>query len=379
MAHGIINNNNNKKILFLVSSMQGGGAERVATLLCNHWVSQGYEVTLMPTYSGRGCCIYRLEDGVKLDYLADHVTGNRRGITGLSRRFSVLRNFVKSSSPDVIVSFMTQVNIAALLVTRGLNTPVVISERIYPGLMPLSIVWRILRKLFYRYASVIVVQSRDTKEWMLAHCPGIKVRIIPNPLVFPMADDEPKIEPDCLIKSHRKVILSIGRLDDQKQTDKLLEAFLDLAGEHTDWDLVIVGEGGMRVKLEEAIWEYDLNKRVIMPGRLGNVADWYKRADIFVLSSKFEGMPNTLIEAMAHGVPAVSFNCKSGPSDIIQDGINGLLVDPEEGVKGLGVAIERLIKDERLRNDMAFEASKTAGRYSIDKVAAQWDDVLHIK
>ena len=161
-----------KRIFLLVSSMEGGGAERVAALLCNYWVDQGYEVTLMPTFSGRGGCVYPLDGRVRLEYLADRVGGARRTIGSVPRRFWALRRAIKESHADVVVSFLSQLNIVTLLASRGLSVPVVVSERIYPPALPLGRVWETLRRLTYPWAKTVVVQTGDMARWFAKNCPA---------------------------------------------------------------------------------------------------------------------------------------------------------------------------------------------------------------
>ena len=109
------------------------------------------------------------------------------------------------------------------------------------------------------------------------------------------------------------MLLSVGRLTKQKGFDQLISHFATLARSHANWDLIILGEGEERTALEAQIADADLTQRIKLPGRVNNVSEWYADADLFVMSSRFEGSPNVLLEAMAHGVPAVSFDCPTGP------------------------------------------------------------------
>jgi glycosyltransferase involved in cell wall biosynthesis len=194
--------------------------------------------------------------------------------------------------------------------------------------------------------------------------------------VFPLPANKPAIAPIDVVEPGQRLILAVGRLGVEKGFDTLIEAFFELTGKYTNWDLVILGEGAERPALEKLRARLGLIKRVHIPGRVGNLADWYERSDGFVLSSKYEGFPNALLEAMAHGLPAVSFDCHAGPRDIIRHGVDGFLVPPEHGVTGLVNGLESLLADEALRDKMGLAARKVRRRFSVDRVTAQWDKVL---
>lgn len=365
-----------KRILFLVSSMQGGGAERVAALLCNHWAEQEHSVTLMPTFSGRGECLYPLDERVKLDYLADWVGSTRRSALNKIRRLLALRRAMRQIAPDVVVSFLSPVNVAAIMAAVGLRVPVIVSERIYPPSMPLGWVLFLLRRLTYPAAHGVVLQTGQAMHWLSTSIPSAKGTVIANPVVWPLPVGEPKIQPDAVVPVSRQVLLTVGRLDRQKGFDLLLQAFNQCVKTRPHWDLVILGEGNERAVLESLRTELRLDGRVYMPGRVGNLSDWYERADLFVMSSRFEGFPNTLLEAMAHGLPATSFDCETGPRDIIRHETDGLLVAPESGTEGLVASLSRLMDDAIMRQAMAQRAVEVRERFSIERVSALWSAVL---
>ena len=364
------------RILFLVSSMQVGGAERVAALLCNHWAEQGHQVTLMPTFSGRGECLYPLNERVRLDYLADRVGSRSRSVLTKGRRLIALRRAVRELSPDAIVSFLPHVNVAAVLAAWGQRIPVVVSERIHPPAMPLGIGLEVLRRFAYPRATCVIVQTQRTLSWLRDCCPQSCGRVIPNPVVYPLPVGQPNLDPAALVDKARRVVLAVGRLEKQKGFDQLLVAFGALAPRYSGWDLVILGEGPERERLEAQRDHLGLSGRVHLPGRAGNPGDWYARADLYVMSSRFEGFPNTLVEAMAYGLPAVSFDCETGPADIIRDGVDGYLVPLDEGAQGLAHAMDHLMGDEEKRRQMGHAATAVRERFSMGRVMAAWDEVL---
>ncbi len=162
----------------------------------------------------------------------------------------------------------------------------------------------------------------------------------------------------------------------QKGFDLLIEAFALLAADHPDWSLLILGEGPERVALQARIEHLGVAAAVQLPGHVGNLADWYRRADLFVLSSRYEGFPNVLAEAMAHGCAAVSFDCPTGPRDIVRDEVDGLLVTPSGGPPALAGALSRLMQDESLRRRMAVNAREVADRFASDRILGLWTQAL---
>lgn len=355
--------------------MEGGGAERVAALLCNHWAESGHEVVLMPTFSGRGGCIYPLNEKVRLEYLADKVDSTSRARWNGLRRLLMLRQVMREFKPDAVISFLTHVNVASIVAAIGLPCSVVVSERTNPALFELSKFWALGRRLLYRRARCVVVQTAQVRRWVEANCPGARVELIPNPVVFPLPAGEPKVSPVSKVGTARSILLAVGRLGPEKGFDRLLHAFGGLAPENPEWDLVIVGEGPERSTLERQVIELGLAGRVHLPGRIGNLGDWYERADLYALSSYFEGFPNTLAEAMAYGLPAVSTDCATGPSDLITQGSDGLLVPPEDGASSLRGALSSLMKDPVLRATMGAKAVNVRERFAIERVVEQWNEV----
>lgn len=362
-----------RKILFLVSSMNAGGAERVVANLTNALTEHGNSVTVMITFSGRGECFYTLSDKVELRYLADEIGTVGRGLWTYWRRFRALRHLMSTERPDVVVSFLTNVNLAALVSTCFVDVPVIACERVYPPKLPLGFLWEHLRQWSYPHASRVVMQTNKGLQWLNETIPKARGVVIPNPVLFPLPDSKPRIEHSALIPPDRKLLLAVGRLDVQKGFDSLINAFALLSSELENWDLIILGEGAMRQALEAQVKALCLESRVYLPGRVGNVGEWYKRAELYVMSSRFEGFPNTLMEAMTHGCAVVSYDCDTGPRDIIRHEVDGLLVSPVGDVPALAKCLGRLMGDDTDRQSMAQRAIEVRGRFSAERVLALWD------
>ena len=147
---------------------------------------------------------------------------------------------------------------------------------------------------------------------------------------------------------------------------------------HPEWDLIILGDGEEKTKLLQLLIDYKINNRVFFPGSVGNVSEWYEKADLFVLSSLVEGFPNVLLEAMSYGLPCVSFDCKTGPRELIKNGINGILVSPHEKEIGLSKAISSIINKSEMRENMAKEAIKLRRKNSIENIISKWNISLNL-
>jgi glycosyltransferase involved in cell wall biosynthesis len=287
-----------------------------------------------------------------------------------------LRNVIRTSQPDAVVSLLSNVNVGAILASRSLGCRVIVSERIHPPMMSLGWLWELLRRFTYPFAFRVVMLSTEGLHWLETHIPRAKGVVIPNPVLFPLPSSAPVLPVERFILPERRLLLAVGRLDVQKGFEDLLESFGASAPRHLSWDLVILGEGPERPRLVQQVAELGLQQRVLLPGRAGNIGDWYERADLYVMSSHFEGFPNTLAEAMAYGCAAVSYDCDTGPRDIIRHEQDGLLVTPVGDLPALTRAMERLMSDDAERKRMASRAIEVRERYSMSRILELWDSVF---
>jgi GalNAc-alpha-(1->4)-GalNAc-alpha-(1->3)-diNAcBac-PP-undecaprenol alpha-1,4-N-acetyl-D-galactosaminyltransferase len=362
-----------RNILLLVSSMTSGGAERVAANLVNAWSARGDSVTLLITFSGRGECFYRVSDDVKVIYLADLAGCTGRNPSAYWVRLRILRKFIRTSHPGAVVSFLSNVNIAAILACCRSGCRVIVSERIHPSMMSVGWLRGMLRRFTYPWAFRVVMLSMEGLHWLQTHIPRANGVVIPNPVLFPLPSSAPVLPVERFILPERRLLLAVGRLDVQKGFADLLESFGALVPRYLSWDLVILGEGPERSQLVQQVTALGIQQRVLLPGRAGNIGDWYDRADLYVMSSRFEGFPNTLAEAMAYGCAAVSYDCDTGPRDIIRHEQDGLLVTPVGDVAALTRALERLMRDDAERERMGTRAIEVRKRYSMSRILELWD------
>ena len=205
-----------KRIMILVSSMLSGGAERVAATLANTWVARGDDVTLVPSFSGRGRCHYTLSPNVQLTFLADLAgTATRRGKNYL-KRLLTLRRLIRRERPDVVVAIMSNVNVMALLATRGLPVPVVVSEQTSFAHVPLGPIFESLRRWCYPLAACVTVLTSEERRWVEGHIPRARVSVIPNPLEYPLPSSEPVLPPGRFVPADRQLLLAVGRMSEEK-------------------------------------------------------------------------------------------------------------------------------------------------------------------
>lgn len=360
------------RILLLTSSLSVGGAERVACTLANAWALRGNEVVLMPTFSGRGECFYELSPDVRLEYLADRVLSGERSFANQFARLLALRRFIAKEKPTVIVSFLSNVNVATVIASAGLNIPLVICERTDPFVCPTPRALELARRFVYSYADVLMVQTQAVmSKYATSKLALPRIWMIPNPVphqILGMIRQPPIAE--------KKQLLAVGRLSGEKQFDLLIRVFAILSQRHTDWSLRIVGEGSARSELQQQIATFGLESSIELPGRTANIGDELVKADAFVLTSRFEGFPNSLLEAMATGLPCVTFDCPSGPREISMDGQAALLVAPNDE-PALELALERLMSDVNLRRTLGSQArTSVLERFSLEGVLEKWDSLF---
>jgi len=361
------------KIIFLVSSFGSGGAERVASTLCNTWASRGDEVTLVQTYSGVCEPFYQLNREVQslnLNRLVGEAASNSKQYLA---RLKALRYLIRQKKPDVVISFLPNVNIASLIATSFTGVPCIICERSDPSMPPLEKSWRIACQLLYRFADVVCVQTDSASGSIRKIYPGLKRTIvIPNPLPSELLQWKANVQQ----RLSRRSLISIGRLSTEKRVEKIIDVFAELAPKYPIWDLHIYGDGPLRAELLNHINKLALQDRVLLWGSTREPWKVMAHADAFVMASLYEGFPNAMLEAMGVGLACVATDCPSGPRELSRDGVDALLVGVNDQ-RGLRDALSRLMSNEELRLNLGQRArSSVEERYSIENVLAQWDKVF---
>lgn len=364
-----------RHILILIHSLGGGGAERVSVNLAATWAAAGDRVTIA-TLKGPEPIPYDLAEGVRL--LPLDVAGDSSGPLGALianfRRVRRVRRLLREERPDVAIGMMTNSAIYLALARDG-RALTIGSERIYPPLEPIGRLWEILRRKTYGRLDIVVAQTSEVRDWILKNTGARRVAVIPNSIHLPLPERAPALRPSDIVPPSKKTLLSVGRLASQKGFHRLLSAFAAVSARHPDWRLVILGEGPLRPALEDQIDALGLREQVVLPGWAGNLAEWYRAADVCAMSSLHEGFPNVLLEAMAHGCAVVSVDCDTGPRDLVENEVNGLLV-PQDDPKALSAALDTLMGDEALRVRLGREALAVRETYSPEKIDARWQQLF---
>jgi len=363
------------KLLIFIHSLSTGGAERVTSNLANYWAEKGWDISIV-TITGRELDFYQLHPAIRRVALPIDADSSNlfEAIKNNYCRIKGLRNVLQQQKPDVALAMMTTSNILLALASQGLNIPVLGSERIYPPMFPLGRMWEWLRRRSYGHLDAVIALTGESAGWLKKRTNVKTVVIIPNAVAYPIAAYEPKVSPE-IPNDYCLSLIAVGRLDTQKGFERLLCVFAELAPRFPDWHLTILGEGDARVALENMRLKLNLEKRVSLPGVVGNLGEWYESADLFVMTSLFEGFPNTLAEAMAHGLPVVSVDCDTGPRDIIRHQIDGLLV-PQNNHAVLVDALATLMSDKALRDQYATRAIEVRERFSMKKIAEMWEELF---
>ena len=359
------------RILIIIGSLGGGGAERVVVDLCGSLVEVGRDVTLL-TLCGDDRDVYELPAGVRRERIEVRYSPYFPGhsLVFYVLRILQMRQCILANRPDVVLSFIDQANIRALLSSLGTGVPVVVSERTNPVRHRLALPWRVLRRLSYRRAMMLVVQTKDAARWFSRDVAPDRIAVIPNAVRTSAAFQRTFSD---AVDAKEKIVLAVGRLVHAKGFDMLVEAVGSSGIGDSGWRLILLGDGYERETL--AARARQLGVSLELPGYVDNVPAWLARASIFALSSRYEGFPNALIEAMQMGCACVSFDCQNGPRDIVHDGRNGILVE-EGNVAGLAAALSRLASDEGLRTRLGRAALDVQQKFSSAEIYARWRDVL---
>jgi glycosyltransferase involved in cell wall biosynthesis len=360
------------RVVVVSGSLSHGGAERVAIDLCCHLRDAGRDVMLL-TLSGDMPDAYRPPEGVRRERLEARLLPPSlfHRLWYLANRVISIRRRIRSYQPDVVVTLIDKVNILVLFSLLGTGIPVVISERVHPAHNPIARAWKLARRLIYPLARAVTVQTEDGAAWFRQHSSIRHPVVIANAVRHlrdfdgeagaPAGDDAVPAQP---------FILAIGRLSEQKGFDLLLEAYQRAGLAGAGWRLVILGEGPERKALEGQARALGIGDKVGFPGFV-DIGPFLRKAGFFGLSSRYEGFPNVLMEAMQVDLPCISFDCPSGPRDLVMNEQNGLLLPPQD-VASLSAALARLVADPDLRKRLGDAAAGVNEQFSQARIYGKW-------
>lgn len=337
------------KVAYMIKSLSKGGAERVIANLANYSISQGDEAYIFML--NKNGIQYPLSEKIKIIYCNDNKKNAKFGKVFLFKKWTkIMRKHLNEICPDIILSFLPQVNFVSLLANNG-KFPIIISARNDSKIEFPNRVYKLLMKYLYPKTDGFIYQTTDQKQYFDQLKINKEYAVIPNPV-----NDDFLIEPYA--GKRKKCIVSVGRLIEQKNQKLLIDSFSEICSKYPDYKLIIYGEGKLREHLSKYIKKLNLNDKVILAGNVNNIIDKIYKSSLFVLSSDYEGMPNALMEAMALGIPSISTNCPcGGPRELIINNENGILVDVNNKEQ-MVEAITRVLNDKRLSNKLSKNAHR---------------------
>ena len=348
------------KILFYIGSLKKGGAERVISNLANDFVKNN-EVVLITT-------VNKIEYSLNRNIIYHSLEYKKK--TNIMQQLKNLKKLVNKENPDVIISFLTGANFRILLLRKMINIPIIISVRNDPKKEYKALQRKILSKILYPKTDGIVFQTEEAKKYFNRKIQNKSV-IIPNPIKKEFFTNEQSTS------KKEKIIVSVGRLEKQKNHNLLIDAFFDISKKFPDYKLIIYGEGSLRKQLEKKIQSLNMQDKVILPGIVDNIQDKIKQAKVFVMSSDYEGMPNALMEAMALGLIVISTDCPcGGPKFLIENNKNGFLVGVKN-MKELSTAIEKALKlSEKEIKKISENARKFVSKLNEEEINKIWYEYI---
>ena len=352
-----------RKIAFYIGSLHKGGAERVFVNLAEFFLDQGYKVLMVTQYRKEN--EYFLADGIDRiisDITPQETTGSR--IVNFIRRFNKLRGIWKSEKPDLVLSCVGKNNFITIVTTMFTRTKAVVSvvgeaKEEYPTKL-----MRSLANLLFPFATGVILQTERSRSFFSKRV-GRKAVILPNSL-------NPLFIREKFQGEREKKIVSIGRLDANKNHEMIIRAFANLLGKYPEYSLIIYGEGELREYLQELILALKLEEKVFLPGVIPDVAEKIEKSALFILASYSEGVSNALIEAMALGLPVIATDVPSGgTAELIWHGKNGWII-PVGDQTALEEAMDRLLSDADFADRLGDQAHKIQERLAPDQVNGQW-------
>ena len=353
------------KIMFVTSSMNYGGAERVMSLLANEFIKRDYSVTLTVLDDNK-IIAYKLDEKVNVKFMQ---SARFNKIGNFKKLISTLKTIIIESEPEIIISFFNSTFSFVWLASRGMKIPLIFSERNDPYNNIVGIKAKIFQQIALRVSDHIVFQTYGARNYY-GKSVVKKSSVIINPF------NETNL-PKYYTGVRKKTIVSVGRLNKQKNQKLLIEAFSEIYEKFSEYKLVIYGEGNLRDELESIIRAKQLKNHVLLPGTNNDILKEINSASVFVLSSDYEGLPNALIEAMAVGLPCISTDCSPGGArELIKDKENGLLV-PCGDIKSMANALIYMLEHEEERNRMGKNAIKVISKMNINKVTDSWIYMLN--
>ena len=354
-----------KKILFYINSINYGGAERVLVNLANTFSNNDYDVVLVTSFEGEK--EYVLDEKVNRKIL-EKTQKSQYFIKKNAIRISRLRKILKNEKPDIVISFMAEANFRSIIATRFLGIKTLISVRNDPNREYGNKLFEIMARILFPMASGCVFQTEDAQKWFYKKVQK-KSRIILNQVNEIFYETEE-------FNGVREGIVSVGRLEAQKNYDLLIDAFSEIIKNNPNEQLLIYGEGNLKGRLIEKCKKLNVENNVHFMGAVSEIQERIKGAKMFVLASNYEGLPNVVMEAMTLGLPIVCTDCPcGGPKMLIQNNESGILVrinDKNDMVQ----AMNKILLDKEFSKRISLNAKREANKFKPYIIFNQWKDYV---
>ncbi len=348
-----------------------GGVERMAVALMNEMTARGHEVSLLTWDAEKAANFYPMDSRIRWHRLAMGNPGQKATWKLRLQRAGKVREIVEKEQPALIIAFQQGTFFSTRLFTNGLHIPVIAAEREAPQRLDHVDAGR--RRFLYfwsfRLAARVTIQCESYRKFYPESLHR-KIVTIPNPVFPASASANPGTE------DGEKILLCVGRLGYQKNQEALLHAFAPIAAQLPDWSVHLAGDGEDKAKLEELAQSLGISMRVKFLGPVRDVAALYTQSHIFCLPARWEGFPNALAEAMAHGLPSVGYEGCAGVSDLIRHGHTGLLARGNGDVETLKFALLTLMKDPQQRALLGANAKISVAQYAPAAIYDRWEKLF---
>ena len=350
-----------RKLFLSCATLGSGGAERVISVLSKPFADH-YETVKICTWI-TAPVFYQVDNRVELIDIEKEA-----GSKSIIKKMLWFRRFIQRESPDLLLSFLYPWSMKVLIALAFTNTPIVVAERQDARTVRGGGLVKAIRHLLYLRVKGILVQTNENGQYYTGRL-NKKTHTIYNPVSIPQS-----LVGSALSVEKTDTIVTVGRLDHQKNQILLINAFARFLEKFPHYKLLIYGEGDLRPVLEKTIEEKKLQDAVLLKGAVKDVIPTIASAKVFVLSSRFEGMPNALLEAMCSGLPCVSTKV-SGATELIESGINGILVDADE--QQLADAMKSIVSDDHFARSLAEKAANLYDVVRTDVICGQWIEYIN--
>ena len=354
------------RTLLFLSDLDGGGAQRTFVNLTNALPRERISPTLV---GARG-------NGPARNWLDADATLIDLKMTRLRNAILPLRQLIRRERPAVVMSTIADANAVAWFATRRLPVSLILREtNSHRARDDISWLRRCMIAKAYRAADAVVALSEGVRSELVEdfHLEATKTHTIHNPVDIKSINRSLARRPAAPIPKNGSLVLSVGRFTRQKNFDLLLRCFAKLRDKNTF--LAILGDGPDRAYLTTLAQDLGVSERVVMPGFVADTSPWFAHADLFVLSSRWEGFGHVLVEAMAAGLPVVATDCPHGPREIIQNDITGLLV-ANDNVDALTKGMQELLDNRIHAGQLAHAGRSAATRFSPATIADQYATLI---